>query len=143
LSLYSYLRLRQLRSSMGLRQITNTPAAVHRRARSDDEELADLQRAIESAESDLARKRKQIERKLDEARKAEELGWSLSAKPLDNGWFSKQLLDSCCRGNLCLCWPERLGELGVEYWTGLQDQVPIHRAREQRRKHQRCTAQNS
>jgi hypothetical protein len=61
LSLYSYLRLRQLRSSMGLRQITNTPAAVHRRARSDDEELADLQRAIESAESDLARKRKQIE----------------------------------------------------------------------------------
>lgn len=49
------------------------PAVIHRRARSEDEEVADLQRAIETAEADLRVKQKQIEeRKKDEARRAEE-----------------------------------------------------------------------
>lgn len=48
-------------------------AVIHRRARSEDEEVADLQRAVETAEADLRVKQKQIEeRKKDEARRAEE-----------------------------------------------------------------------
>jgi hypothetical protein len=48
-------------------------AAIHRRARSDDEEVADLQQAVAAAESELRMKQKQIEdRKRDEAHRAEE-----------------------------------------------------------------------
>jgi len=48
-------------------------ATIKRKARSDDEELADLERAVTQAEVDLKRKRVQIEdRKKDEARRAEE-----------------------------------------------------------------------
>lgn len=48
-------------------------ATIHRRARTEDEELADLERALESAQSDLRVKKNQIEeRKKDEARRAEE-----------------------------------------------------------------------
>lgn len=48
-------------------------AVIHRRTRSEDEEVADLQRAVETAEADLRVKQKQIEeRKKDEARRAEE-----------------------------------------------------------------------
>lgn len=53
--------------------VTAKAAVIHRRARSEDEEVADLQRAVETAEADLRLKQKQIEdRKKDEARRAEE-----------------------------------------------------------------------
>lgn len=53
--------------------VASTPATIKRKTRTDDEEVAELERAVAQAEVDLRRKRTQIEdRKKDEARRAEE-----------------------------------------------------------------------